>query len=639
MNDFFTELFEGKTIKSSPDIWFEKIVLYRDTEKEPVRTISLKRGLNVIQAGVDSVHDEISGIDWPQLPCPDGVAVGNINQCDNEITYELNIPGGAGTLSARLYFDKKGCGGALLSLSGDFSFDGEISYPGAFDVKCGDVALLPVHEGYAFAVDDPSAILPERRPGYSGWWHSMQFWAIQRDDHWILTHMEDSLDTVVRESRGPDGLVRSQLSWVPQLGKWGPGRTLRFIAGGGGMVGAMKWYRGLMKEKNLLATLREKKIKAPNIDKIIGAANMWLWGADDIPAVTGEMLARGMDKVLWSHLESKQNVAYLRDKTGYLVGRYDIYRDIPTPEIAARQDHSVPDEERGSGNHADAWPDDVVIDKDGERLKCWVVRYADGTRLAMECMCGLTYLKHAMRDVTRDARNKGYEARFVDTVTAAEFVECYHPLHPATRETEGKWRLKTTEWLCDLGLVTGIEDMMDIAVPYAHYTEGLMSVGLFRQPEAGYDVSNQFYGGDVDPVIRGYQLNPAYRAPLWELVFHDCVINYWYWGDSSSTYPELTPLRDLFNALYGTLPMYSIKAKDWDAVKETVFESYPRATRVARLTGYDEMTDFIYLTPDKLVQRTVFANGVTVTANFSDRPFACEDGVTVNPCDYRMVGP
>jgi len=65
MNDFFSELFsellEGKTVKSSPDIWFEKVALYRDREKEPVRTISLKRGLNVVQAGVDSVPDEISG--------------------------------------------------------------------------------------------------------------------------------------------------------------------------------------------------------------------------------------------------------------------------------------------------------------------------------------------------------------------------------------------------------------------------------------------------------------------------------------------------------------------------------------------------------------------------------------------------
>jgi len=587
------------------------------------------------KTGAITIEDLAGGVTYTQILCPERAAVQNIQQCGDKLTYELLVQGGGAKLDACLCFD--GRGEAMLHLSGDFAFEGEIGYPGAFDVNAGDIALLPIHEGYAFAVDDQNAILPKQRPGFSGWWHSMQFSAIQRGGRWLITHFENSLDTIVRETRGEDGLVRSQLYWVPQLRKWGPRRSLRFMAGGGGMVGAMKAYRQLMDEKGYLVTLREKKIKTPNIEKIIGAANMWLWGVD-VPAVAGEMRSRGIDKALWSHLESAENVAYLRDKAGYLAGRYDIYRDIPTPEIVARQDPKVSEEDRGSGNHAEAWPGDVVVDKDGNRLKCWVVRYSDGVNLAMECMCGMMYMKYASKDVIRDARNRGYEARFIDTVTAAEFVECYHPHHPATREMEGKWRLKTTDWLCDLGLVTGIEDMMDIAVPYAHYTEGLMSVGLFRQPEAGYDVRNQFYGDEIDPLIRGFQLNPAYRAPLWELVFHDCIINYWYWGCCSSSYPELTPLRDLFNALYGTLPLYSISAENWDAVKETVFASYPRATRVARNVGYDEMTDFAYLTPDKKVQRTVFANGVTVTANFSDSPYTCEDGRVIPACDYIADG-
>ncbi|NCO96008.1 MAG: hypothetical protein GW880_32295, partial [Armatimonadetes bacterium] len=24
-----------------------------------------------------------------------------------------------------------------------------------------------------------------------------------------------------------------------------------------------------------------------------------------------------------------------------------------------------------------------------------------------------------------------------------------------------------------------------------------------------------------------------YRVPLWELVFHDCIVTTWYWGDAS----------------------------------------------------------------------------------------------------------
>jgi hypothetical protein len=50
------------------------------------------------------------------------------------------------------------------------------------------------------------------------------------------------------------------------------------------------------------------------------------------------------------------------------------------------------------------------------------------------------------------------------------------------------------------------------------------------------------------------------------------------------------------------------------------------------------MTDFSYLTPDKKVQRTSFANGVVVIANFSEKPYACAGGRVIAPFDYAIEG-
>lgn len=61
MNELFSELLRDKSIKSAPDVWFEKVVLYRDMDAEPTQTIPLKKGLNVIRAGVDSAIEDISG--------------------------------------------------------------------------------------------------------------------------------------------------------------------------------------------------------------------------------------------------------------------------------------------------------------------------------------------------------------------------------------------------------------------------------------------------------------------------------------------------------------------------------------------------------------------------------------------------
>lgn len=43
----------------------------------------------------------------------------------------------------------------------------------------------------------------------------------------------------------------------------------------------------------------------------------------------------------------------------------------------------------------------------------------------------------------------------------------------------------------------------------------------------------------------------AYRLPLFALVYHGCVVSYWYWGDYNNKLPALWGKRDLSNALYG----------------------------------------------------------------------------------------
>ncbi|MFR6034756.1 MAG: hypothetical protein ACLUKN_17220 [Bacilli bacterium] len=63
-------------------------------------------------------------------------------------------------------------------------------------------------------------------------------------------------------------------------------------------------------------------------------------------------------------------------------------------------------------------------------------------------------------------------------------------------------------------------------------------------------------------------------GPLWELVYHDCVINYWYWGDSNCCSPELMYKFDNFNALYGYPPIYSLDVTHWNELKDKIAASY-----------------------------------------------------------------
>jgi hypothetical protein len=50
------------------------------------------------------------------------------------------------------------------------------------------------------------------------------------------------------------------------------------------------------------------------------------------------------------------------------------------------------------------------------------------------------------------------------------------------------------------------------------------------------------------------------------------------------------------------------------------------------------MTDHRFLTTDRDVQQTTFANGVTVTVNFGEKPYHSPDGKEIEPMSYRVSG-
>ena len=71
-------------------------------------------------------------------------------------------------------------------------------------------------------------------------------------------------------------------------------------------------------------------------------------------------------------------------------------------------------------------------------------------------------------------------------------------------------------------------------------------------------------------------------------------------------------------------------------MKKEIAASYHRATPVCAAVRFAEMLSFEYLSDDRLIQRTKFANGIAVTANFSGKPFRLENGTMLEPKTYYM---
>jgi len=423
-------------------------------------------------------------------------------------------------------------------------------------------------------------------------------------------------DAVIRmgSRRGDDAkLGFPGLLWEPSKGTWGGDRKIRLaFFERGGHVAACKIYRKLAQEAGYFRTLADKAADNPDVPKLMGAVD-W-WGADGLRFVK-EAIAAGMDHGLVNGRWAPDDMAEMV-RLGWLVGEYDNYVDIDdAPEIAP---HKAPVAE-----HA-------IVKADGELMTAWVSRDADmnPTHTFMK-HCTAKQLECARAIIPGVLEKYPYNTRFLDVTSAEWLLECYSPDHPTTRSSDMANRQRLQRYVSEeLGLVAGGEHGRFWSVPQLHYHEGMMGGGRYSWP-AGYlrDVKDR---SELSEDYLKYGINPAHRVPLFELVYHDCVVDYWYWGACSDylhqVAPEITERKTAMNVLYGTPPMMWVRSHGlrWHVPeeREQMLAIYRNVCKLHEVIGMQEMVSHEFLTPDRMVQRTEFADGTTCTVNFGKAPHA-----------------
>ena len=577
--------------------------------------------------------------------CASACSVSNAVRSGDALTFDLNCSGFP--IHATLTLPETG--GIHLRLDAEGPMPAEVAWPPAWKMKRGDTGIYPLGCGFAVPVEELAFPLPERMAFCSGMDASMGLFGFQRGKLCVLTGVEKGFDAELRNEEN-DGLRHSHVVWKGEKGQWGYSRAVRFFFAQGLAEGAAQ-YRAWRESLGTVVTLKEKMRRTPELAKLIGAADLWLWDDNnmnrlyarpeepektprDVRKVAADLEKLGMDRILWNSFEGEtpEDCAFLKSK-GFLVGKYDIYRDVlPKPDV----DKIIPYRVKRSVN-TKYWPEIVRLDEKGEYGKAWKLHGLDGELHWQNSVCDIPALKLTMENVPPDVAKVGYNSRFIDVQAGGYLQECYHPLHPATRSDSMRYINTQLRFLADIGLVAGVEVGCEAAVGCYHFSEGMMSPVQFRAEDAGRRMTTLYRGADIPENFSRYMLNPRYRIPLWQLVYHDCVVSYWYWGDSSNCCPELMIFRDLFDALCGEPPLYSLTATQWEELKEQIAESYHRATPVARAAGLERMIAFDCLTGDRTVQRSVFANGLTVTVNFSNRDFPAEDGTVLPARTFRMT--
>ena len=619
-------------------VWCDDFALTRQGNLAALRAPGLPATVTIQNATIDvtlrsadgtlAVKDHRTNRTWAQRMSESPIVVLAAKVNGHAIEVKLLEPSAMRELTAKVQLD----GDApelVVTIQAAGAMETPLAWPAPFASAQGQLLILPVNEGISYPTDD--ATLPEMHYClYGGHGLCMPwFGAVDGGTGWmaIVETPDDAAVTLPRR----DGLLGIVPEWEPQKQQFGPARVIRYVVlDGGGYVAMAKRYREYAQKTGLFKTLAEKRQAVPAVDQLVGAVNIWCWDKD---AATWcrELQARGIQHILWSNALPPDQIKAL-NALGVLTSRYDIYQDAMNPANFPRLQWIHPDWTSGAWSN-----DDLMVGANGEWVRGWEVETKDSQLLPCGTLCDRQAVAYAKQRIPADLATHPYRCRFIDTTTASPWRECYHPAHPMTRTESKHFKMDLLQYVsAGCGLVCGSETGHDAAVPFVHYFEGMLSLGAYRVPDSGRDMARIW--AEVPEPVAKFQTGHVYRLPLWELVYHDCVVAQWYWGDYNNKLPQLWDRRDLWNALYGTPPMFMFDRKVWTANQERFVKSYQTAEPVARATGYSQMLSHEWLTPDHAVQRTRFANGVVVTVNFGDAPCTLPDGIHLTALGYQIEG-
>ena len=416
-----------------------------------------------------------------------------------------------------------------------------------------------------------------------------------------------------------------QPAWFSSFGTFAYERviTYRFVSEGG-YVRQAKLFRQWAETHGLVKTLAQKTVERPRVEWLRGA--MVVWGCDGL-RFAREARAAGVRRALLNGKYAPSDMRQIKDM-GMLTGAYDNYSDIVDGEI---------------GPTSDRVEDVAFRDPDGSPRKGWLAK--DGKQYYMRATSQTR--KAAETLIPPILAELPYTARFLDVHSALQLFEDYNPARHDDRRQDLKYRQDLYAYIGSLGLVVGGEHGKSWGVPYLDYTEGMMSGPFWWQMDVGHLLPLKSRE-DISKDYLDYGINAAVRIPLWELAYHDCLVTTWYWGDSNGylyeVAPELSETKDLLNILYGTVPLVWANHLDygWDRHRDRLLRTYYTTCPLHEHTGFTPMTEHTFLSPDRLVQRTRFASGVTVSANFADeaRHVAATDGhdVLLAPRGFLVEG-
>ncbi|MBK5303072.1 MULTISPECIES: glycoside hydrolase [unclassified Erwinia] len=230
----------------------------------------------------------------------------------------------------------------------------------------------------------------------------------------------------------------------------------------------------------------------------------------------------------------------------------------------------------------------------------------------------------------------GFNSWFLDAYATGMVFDSYRPGATLTQAQNAEGNIDASRWLNEtLQLPAGSEDGNATTARGVLFAHGMQTpvIGwgdpdMSKNPKSPYYLGRWFPNEKPQVFFKTVPLKEPYRTvhfapqtrlPLYQAVFHGSVITTHHWLFDSLKLSNVRAENELMQLLYNVPPLYHLSA-------DTLKQRLPVIARqdvffrpLHERLATEAMTDFRWLTEDRLVQQTTFADGTRLVANFDSR--------------------
>lgn len=421
------------------------------------------------------------------------------------------------------------------------------------------------------------------------------------------------------------------IRWEPSLGKMDYRRVMKYsFVKDCDYNDLCKIYRNYVIEKGRFKSLAEKAVKTPSVDQLIGSAflhkgiktqvmtNSDFYDAENPDknnhltpfSVRTEEIKKfhelGVEK-LYLHLDGWAEPGYDNQHPDYLpacekAGGWKAMKELSDTMHECGYLFGIHDQYRDYYYAAKTFDENFAT-----RLADGTIpshaRWAGGPQTYLCATQAPFYVKRNFTEIMDNGIK--LDCAYLDVFTCNEGDECSHPWHKMTRRECYEYRNACFEYLLSKGILPSSEEVNDWAIPslvFCHYAPYDFMLDRPGSPKKGIPV------------------------PLFNLVYHDCLIEPWMMDKVSEEEDYM-----LYAVLNGGAP-YLVRDGAYQntdgsfagGVEITIEDQIKRCKVVSDLhekVAKCEMVRHEMVDGNPEVQRTTFADGTVVTVDFQAQTY------------------